>query len=97
MKVSINLLIMLYVTKSCFFVAELKEQTKSLWSFTNSRLDYYKNPLYWANIHQAQILLPVASIRHMQLWKSYYCRWNPSMRTQVTILKTVCFLLLIHF
>ncbi|XP_065156197.1 myotubularin-related protein 2 isoform X2 [Atheta coriaria] len=61
---------------------KLKEQTKSLWSFTNSRLDYYKNPLYWANIHQAQILLPVASIRHMQLWKSYYCRWNPSMRTQ---------------
>lgn len=64
---------------------KLKEQTKSLWSFTNSRLDYYRNPVYWANIHQQQVLIPVASIRHINLWKAYYCRWNPSMRTQVNI------------
>ncbi|XP_017769087.1 PREDICTED: myotubularin-related protein 2 isoform X2 [Nicrophorus vespilloides] len=61
---------------------KLKEQTKSLWSFTNCQLDYYKNPLYWANTHQQQVLIPVASLRHINLWKSYYCRWNPSMRTQ---------------
>ncbi|XP_045468374.1 myotubularin-related protein 2-like [Harmonia axyridis] len=59
----------------------LKEQTVSLWSYINSQLDLYKNPLYWANNHQ-NILIPIASIRHIKLWKAYYCRWNPNMRTQ---------------
>lgn len=67
-----------------------------MWSFTNSRLDYYRNPVYWANIHQQQVLIPVASIRHINLWKAYYCRWNPSMRTQVNN-KTVFLLMPLDF
>ncbi|RZC37710.1 myotubularin-related protein 2 [Asbolus verrucosus] len=62
---------------------KLKEQTVSLWSYTNSQFDLYKNPLYWANNNQQRVLIPIASIRHIKLWKAYYCRWNPSMRTQV--------------
>ncbi|KAJ8920453.1 hypothetical protein NQ315_005321 [Exocentrus adspersus] len=61
---------------------KLKEQTVSLWSYTNSNLDLYKNPLYWANVLQQRVLVPIASLRHIKLWKAYYCRWNPSMRTQ---------------
>ncbi|KAF7271917.1 phosphatidylinositol-3-phosphate phosphatase isoform X1 [Rhynchophorus ferrugineus] len=64
-------------------VAEkLKENTVSLWSYTNSNLELYRNPLYWANTKQEKVLVPIASIRHIRLWKAYYCRWNPSMRTQ---------------
>ncbi|KAJ8935945.1 hypothetical protein NQ314_012567 [Rhamnusium bicolor] len=61
---------------------KLKDQTVSLWSYTNSNLDLYRNPLYWANNFQQRVLVPIASIRHIKLWKAYYCRWNPSMRTQ---------------
>lgn len=54
----------------------------SLWSYINNQIDLYRNPLYWAPTNQQQVLVPVASIRHIKLWKAYYCRWNPSMRTQ---------------
>lgn len=57
----------------------------SLWSYTNSQLEAYKNPLYWdecENGGRQRVLVPVASIRHIKLWKAYYCRWNLSMRTQ---------------
>lgn len=66
----------------CVF-AEIKDNTVSLWSYANSNLDLYRNPLYWANAKQERVLVPIASIRHIKLWKAYYCRWNPSMRTQV--------------
>lgn len=61
---------------------KIKDNTVSLWSYTNSNLDLYRNPLYWANSKQERVLVPIASIRHIKLWKAYYCRWNPSMRTQ---------------
>lgn len=73
----------------------LKEQTKSLWSYTNSQLDLYRNPLFWGNIHQQQVLIPVASIRHIKLWKSYYCRWNPSMRSQDPVYQRIRELLIL--
>ncbi|XP_066993466.1 myotubularin-related protein 2 isoform X2 [Anabrus simplex] len=57
----------------------VKQKTVSLWSYTNSTLDAYRNPLYWAQQH---VLVPIASMRHIKLWKGYYCRWNPSMRPQ---------------
>ncbi|KRT78277.1 hypothetical protein AMK59_6806 [Oryctes borbonicus] len=60
----------------------VKELTVSLWSYTNSQIDLYRNPLYWANTHQQQVIIPIASLRHIKLWKTYYCRWNPSMRIQ---------------
>ncbi|KAK5649328.1 hypothetical protein RI129_000357 [Pyrocoelia pectoralis] len=67
----------------------VKEHTISLWSYTNSQLDLYYNPLYWANTHQQLVLIPIASIRHIKLWKSYYCRWNPSMRTQESVYQRI--------
>lgn len=63
----------------------VKQKTVSLWSFINSSTDMYKNPLYWASSQNQMILIPNASMRHLRLWKAYYCRWNPSMRTQVHI------------
>ncbi|XP_044727687.1 myotubularin-related protein 2 isoform X2 [Chrysoperla carnea] len=60
----------------------VKQRTVSLWSFINSQIDLYKNPLYWAPVTQQRVLIPVASLRHIRLWKAYYCRWNPSMRPQ---------------
>lgn len=57
----------------------VKQKTVSLWSYINSSLDLYRNPLYYA---QQQILSPIASMRHIRLWRRLYCRWNPSMRPQ---------------
>ncbi|XP_055378303.1 myotubularin-related protein 2 [Condylostylus longicornis] len=65
---------------------DLKHKTVSLWSFINSSLDDYRNPFYYANPDGVQLVLkPVASMRHILLWKSLYCRWNPSMRPQDAI------------
>ncbi|XP_054271286.1 myotubularin-related protein 2 isoform X2 [Macrosteles quadrilineatus] len=58
---------------------KVKERTVSLWSYMNSSLDLYQNPLYYA---QQQVLQPIASMRHIRLWRRLYCRWNPSMRPQ---------------
>ncbi|XP_014292466.1 myotubularin-related protein 2 isoform X2 [Halyomorpha halys] len=59
---------------------QVKMKTVSLWSYTNCQVDLYKNPLYYS--HQPQVLLPVASIRHIKLWRGLYSRWNPAMRPQ---------------
>ncbi|XP_075228079.1 phosphatidylinositol-3-phosphate phosphatase isoform X2 [Lycorma delicatula] len=60
-------------------VEEVKQRTVSLWAMINSSLDLYRNPLYYP---QQQALVPVASMRYIQLWRGLYCRWNPSMRPQ---------------
>ena len=52
-------------------------------SFINSRRSLFLNPMYCASLDKRVALFPVASIRYMKLWKSYYCRWNPRMRPQV--------------
>nr|XP_018899140.1 PREDICTED: myotubularin-related protein 2 [Bemisia tabaci] len=57
----------------------VKQKTVSLWSYLNSSIDLYRNPLYHPQPH---VLEPIASMRYIQLWKGYYCRWNPSMRPQ---------------
>lgn len=55
----------------------------SLWSFTNAAPEQYRNPLYGGRNPAIQtVLKPVASMRHIRLWKGLYCRWNPSMRPQ---------------
>lgn len=59
----------------------VRERTQSLWSLVNSELEEYTNPLY-ASYPQQHVLFPVASLRRIQLWKGYYCRWNPRMRLQ---------------
>ncbi|XP_065889704.1 myotubularin-related protein 2-like [Dysidea avara] len=62
-------------------VEAVKEKTVSLWSFTNSQIDIYKNPLYSDNQHQ-HVIYPVTSIRQLRLWNGFYIRWNPRMRPQ---------------
>lgn len=59
----------------------VRERTQSLWSLVNSDIEEYTNPLY-ASYPQQHVLFPVASLRRIQLWKGYYCRWNPRMRLQ---------------
>lgn len=62
---------------------DLKHRTVSLWSFTNASPEQYRNPLYGGRNPTVQtVLKPVASMRHIRLWKGLYCRWNPSMRPQ---------------
>lgn len=65
-------------------VNEAKKSTVSLWSWMNSTPDLYRNPLFVEPEYtQVQtVLKPVASMRHIRLWKGLYCRWNPAMRTQ---------------
>ncbi|CAG2110539.1 unnamed protein product [Medioppia subpectinata] len=65
---------------------EVKAKTKSLWSFTNSEdnIDDFKNPLY-TNYAKQHVLMPVASLRRIQLWTAYFCRWNPNLRPQEPI------------
>ncbi|KAK0160024.1 hypothetical protein PV328_007471 [Microctonus aethiopoides] len=61
---------------------QVKLRTVSLWSFINSQLSLYQNPLYWAGPNNQLVLIPVASMRYIKPWKGLYCRWNPSMRQQ---------------
>ncbi|XP_065667293.1 myotubularin-related protein 2 isoform X3 [Hydra vulgaris] len=60
---------------------DICNKTHSLWSFVNSQIEEYLNPLYAKLLHQ-HVLLPVASVRHLKLWKAYYMRWNPRMQPQ---------------
>ncbi|XP_053564569.1 myotubularin-related protein 2 isoform X2 [Bombina bombina] len=54
--------------------------TMSLWSFINSQLEDFTNPLY-VN-YSNHVLYPVANTRHLELWVGYYIRWNPRTKPQ---------------
>ncbi|XP_026562655.1 myotubularin-related protein 2 isoform X2 [Pseudonaja textilis] len=58
----------------------LSEKTVSLWSYINSQLEDFSNPLYAS--YTNHVLYPVASMRHLELWIGYYIRWNPRMKPQ---------------
>ncbi|XP_052280564.1 myotubularin-related protein 2-like [Dreissena polymorpha] len=60
---------------------KVKETTCSLWSYINSDIDEFRNPLYAEYLHN-HVLFPVASMRRIEIWTHYYCRWNPRMRPQ---------------
>ena len=45
----------------------------------------FLNPMYCGPLDNNKALFPVASIRYMKFWKSYYCRWNPRMRPQDSV------------
>ncbi|CAL1545949.1 unnamed protein product [Lymnaea stagnalis] len=60
------------------------ELTVSLWSFINCQQEEFTNPLYVAHIHN-NVLFPVASVRRMEVWTGYYCRWNPRFKPQEPI------------
>nr|XP_023697469.1 myotubularin-like [Paramormyrops kingsleyae] len=60
--------------------SEVKKKTVSLWSFINSEPSSYSNPFFTVDL--SHVLYPVASMRHLELWVSYYIRWNPRIRQQ---------------
>lgn len=63
---------------------EVKSKSVSLWSCMNSHLEDFTNPMYsQETIHDT--IFPVASLRRIQLWTAYYCRWNPCLRVQEPI------------
>ncbi|XP_075876545.1 phosphatidylinositol-3,5-bisphosphate 3-phosphatase MTMR2 isoform X3 [Nelusetta ayraudi] len=59
---------------------EIPKRTVSLWSYINSQLEEFTNPLY-VN-YSNHVLFPAVSLRHLELWVGYYIRWNPRMRPQ---------------
>ncbi|XP_032495100.1 myotubularin-related protein 2 isoform X3 [Phocoena sinus] len=61
----------------------LPKRTVSLWSYINSQLEDFTNPLYGS--YSNHVLYPVASMRHLELWVGYYVRWNPRMKPQEPI------------
>lgn len=65
---------------SIFVLQEIPKRTVSLWSYINSQLEEFTNPLY-VN-YSNHVLFPVVSLRHLELWVGYYIRWNPRMRPQ---------------
>lgn len=62
----------------------IKNKTVSLWSMINSYPNEYINPLYSEQTIN-HVILPLASLRRLELWTSYYCRWHPYIKTQVSI------------
>lgn len=65
---------------------EVRKKTVSLWSLVNSKSDIYLNPFYTPE--SGRVLYPVASMRHLELWVTYYIRWNPRIRHQVQLLES---------
>lgn len=62
---------------------DLKNKTVSLWSYINTNIQKFINPLY-STTSSHHVLFPVASLKKMLLWTSYYCRWNPFLNVQET-------------
>lgn len=62
-------------------VQEVRLKTVSLWSLVNSKIDAFLNPFYTPE--SGRVLYPVASMRHLELWVTYYIRWNPRIRQLV--------------
>uniref|UniRef100_A0A7N6AHK0 Phosphatidylinositol-3,5-bisphosphate 3-phosphatase MTMR2 n=1 Tax=Anabas testudineus TaxID=64144 RepID=A0A7N6AHK0_ANATE len=65
------------------YLREIPKRTVSLWSYINSQMEDFTNPLY-VN-YSNHVLFPVVSLRHLELWVGYYIRWNPRMRPQEPI------------
>ncbi|XP_038272548.1 myotubularin isoform X1 [Dermochelys coriacea] len=70
----------LYSCESVREKEKVTERTLSLWSLINSEKAKHTNPFYTKELNRA--LYPVASMRHLELWVSYYIRWNPRIRQQ---------------
>ncbi|KAK3567713.1 hypothetical protein QTP86_022674, partial [Hemibagrus guttatus] len=83
----------LYNTEQERMEKEIQSKTVSLWSYVNSQPEDFTNPFYVD--YKNQVLYPLASLRHLELWVGYYVRWNPRMRPQVPVhqnLKELLFL-----
>ena len=64
------------------FPQEVRSGTVSLWSYVNSERSRFTNPLYIGRT-QRHVILPVASLRRIELWTAYYVSHNPVIRPQV--------------
>uniref|UniRef100_A0A672Q0W3 phosphatidylinositol-3,5-bisphosphate 3-phosphatase n=1 Tax=Sinocyclocheilus grahami TaxID=75366 RepID=A0A672Q0W3_SINGR len=64
----------------CILQNNVRVKTASLWSFVNSDTSLYINPFYTSE--SSRVLYPVASMRHLELWVTYYIRWNPRIQHQ---------------
>ncbi|KER33971.1 hypothetical protein T265_00177 [Opisthorchis viverrini] len=66
----------------------VRERTVSLWSYMNSDLKSYQNPMYTpAEVSGHRIIFPQHSLVHLQFWSGYYVRWHPIMRSQDPVLR----------
>ncbi|XP_043101080.1 myotubularin isoform X1 [Puntigrus tetrazona] len=70
----------LYNCESARESNNVRAKTVSLWSFINSDTSLYINPFYTPE--SSRVLYPVASMRHLELWVTYYIRWNPRIQHQ---------------
>lgn len=52
----------------------------------DSQPEDFTNPFYVD--YENHVLYPMVSPRHLELWTSYYARWNPRMRPQVRCMCT---------
>ncbi|XP_056155965.1 myotubularin-related protein 1a isoform X1 [Lampris incognitus] len=77
----------LYNSEKERIVEDVQTKTVSLWSYINSQSEDFTNPFYVDYEHH--VLYPLASSRHLQLWTSYYTRWNPHMRPQMPVHQTL--------
>ena len=50
----------------------MQSKTVSLWSYINSQPEDFTNPFYVD--YQHHVIYPLASLRHLELWVSYYVR-----------------------
>ncbi|KAK2852116.1 hypothetical protein Q5P01_008392 [Channa striata] len=73
---------------------EVHAKTVSLWSYVNSNSEDFTNP-FFVN-YENYVLYPLVSSRHLELWTSYYARWNPRMRPQVPVHQTLKDLLILR-
>lgn len=60
---------------------DVRPRTVSLWSMINVHREDYLNALY-SPTYNHHVLMPVASMRHIDLWLGYYCRWNAVFKPQ---------------
>ena len=60
---------------------DVRSRTVSLWSMINVNRDNYLNALYMQTYNH-HVLMPVASMRHIDLWLGYYGRWNAVLKSQ---------------
>ncbi|XP_059384788.1 myotubularin-like isoform X3 [Carassius carassius] len=70
----------LYNCESARESNNVRVKTVSLWSFVSSDTSFYVNPFYTPE--SSRVLYPVASMRHLELWVTYYIRWNPRIQQQ---------------
>jgi len=61
--------------------AGVREKTESLWSYINSDVRQYTNPLFEP---ATEVLYPTASTRRLRLWEAYHCRYTPEFKQHTT-------------